>query len=254
MAQSRSAKLNLSSSLHTNLSKCDGFHSSGSLNSAAPVDNQNSLSSESIPLPTSSITNKQATASSSIYQMSQEIHERLLGVPNFENYLNNSQSHNDFFSSGIANDPVSLLWQCFRKGSSLCVLFNALKPAKPLIVNSEAHLTSINACKASVYHFLLACRNELGYGDDDLFSISQLYQDDTNGFIKVAKTVSLILDKLEERNLLLKRKKVLRYDQDIKKPKDNRAKVVAELLDTERKYVQDMETLQVKRIIKNYVF
>ncbi|KAG4303085.1 hypothetical protein PCANB_000719 [Pneumocystis canis] len=243
MTQSRPTKPNLSTDISDNFSKYDGLLPSGSLDSTSSANNHN-ISSESIPLPTNSITNKPAVASSSIYQMSRRMHERLLDVPNFEIYLNNAKSQNDIFPAGIVNDPVSLLWQCFRQGASLCALFNALKPEKPLAVNPKAHLTSMNACKASVYHFLLACRNELGYGDNDLFSISQLYQDDTNGFVKVAKTVSLILDKLEERNLLIKRKKVICNDQDLDKPKDNRAKVIAELLDTERKYVQDMETLQ----------
>jgi cell division control protein 24 len=36
---------------------------------------------------------------------------------------------------------------------------------------------------------------------------------------------------------------------DANGPKDTRDKVVLELLETERKYVQDMETLQVKPLI-----
>ncbi|KTW25719.1 hypothetical protein T552_03331 [Pneumocystis carinii B80] len=243
MTQSRSTKSNISTNASNNFSKYDDLHSSASASSIETINNRN-LSSKFVPLPSNSITNKPAIASSSIYQICREIHGRLLNVPNFEIYLNNAKSQNDLFPAGIVNDPVSLLWQCFRQGASLCALYNALRPSKPLAVNSDFYLTSMNACKASVYHFLLACRNELGYKDDDLFSISQLYQDDTNGFVKVTKTVSLILDKLEEKNLLIKRKKIIYNDQDIKKPKDNRAKVVAELLDTERKYVQDMETLQ----------
>ncbi|KAG5513318.1 hypothetical protein PMAC_001381 [Pneumocystis sp. 'macacae'] len=244
MAQILSAKSDISTNTSTSFSKYNELHPSGSLDSEISINNQNISSLESIPLPTNSITNKPAIASSSIYQICREIHERLLEVPNFEIYLNNARSQNDLFPTGITNDPVSLLWQCFRQGASLCALYNALKPEKPLTINPKAHLTSMNACKANVYHFLLACRNELGYKDNDLFSISQLYQDDTNGFVKVTKTVSLILDKLKERNLLIKRKKVICHDQDLNKPKDSRAKVVAELLDTERKYVQDMETLQ----------
>ncbi|KTW29133.1 uncharacterized protein T551_02407 [Pneumocystis jirovecii RU7] len=244
MTQSLSTKSSISTNTSTSFSKYDELRPSESLDSSVSVNNQNISSLESIPLPTNSITNKPAIASSSIYQMCREIHERLLEVPNFEIYLTNARSQSDLFPAGITNDPVSLLWQCFRQGASLCALYNALKPEKPLTVNPKAHLTSMNACKANVYHFLLACRNELGYKDSDLFSISQLYQDDTNGFVKVAKTVSLILDKLEEQNLLIKRKKVICHDQNLNKPKDNRAKVVAELLDTERKYVQDMETLQ----------
>ncbi|QSL66988.1 hypothetical protein MERGE_001375 [Pneumocystis wakefieldiae] len=223
MTQSRSIKSNISTNASNSFPKYDDLHSSESVNSVETINNRNS-SSKFVPLPANSITNKPAVASSSIYQICREIHGRLLNVPNFEIYLDNAKSQNDLFPAGIVNDPVSLLWQCFRQGASLCALFNALRPARPLTVNPDSYLTSMNACKASVYHFLLACRNELGYKDDDLFSISQLYQDDTNGFVKVTKTVSLILDQLEEKNLLLKRKKIIYNDQDIKKPKDNRAK------------------------------
>lgn len=61
----------------------------------------------------------------------------------------------------------------------------------------------------------------------------------------MTKTVSKILDHLKQRNLLLNRGS---SDQSSgtgdKKPLDNRARVVQELVDTERKYVQDLEALQ----------
>ena len=61
----------------------------------------------------------------------------------------------------------------------------------------------------------------------------------------MTKTVSRILDELQARNLLLKRSD-REGDQDTAtaKPMDNRARVVQELVDTERKYVQDLEALQ----------
>lgn len=61
----------------------------------------------------------------------------------------------------------------------------------------------------------------------------------------MTKTVSLVLDLLEERNLLLKRDESDAPDVDAALPKDNRARVVEELLETERKYVQYLEILQV---------
>lgn len=62
--------------------------------------------------------------------------------------------------------------------------------------------------------------------------------------MKVTKAVSRVLDELEARNLLLKRNDG-EGDQDIAaKPMDNRGRVVQELVDTERKYVQDLEALQ----------
>lgn len=63
--------------------------------------------------------------------------------------------------------------------------------------------------------------------------------------VQVTKTVSLVLDVLEQRDLLN-----IRHDDGAdavhpEAPKDNKAKVIAELLETERKYVQYLEILQV---------
>lgn len=64
---------------------------------------------------------------------------------------------------------------------------------------------------------------------------------------QVTKTVSKVLDILEERSLLLKRSEDVPESEDAEAPKDNKAKVIAELLETERKYVQYLEILQVSR-------
>lgn len=62
---------------------------------------------------------------------------------------------------------------------------------------------------------------------------------------KVTRTVSKILDVLKLRNLLLHRgPSDPNRSSSERKPLDNRARVVQELVDTERKYVQDLETLQ----------
>lgn len=62
---------------------------------------------------------------------------------------------------------------------------------------------------------------------------------------KVTRTVSRILDVLKKRNLLLQKgPSDPNRSSSERKPLDNRARVVQELVDTERKYVQDLETLQ----------
>ncbi|CAG8494941.1 12204_t:CDS:2, partial [Gigaspora rosea] len=60
----------------------------------------------------------------------------------------------------------------------------------------------------------------------------------------VINTVKLVTDKIEEKGLLNLSRKKEWGKSDPKKPTDNRARVVHELLETERKYVQDMEALQ----------
>ena len=57
--------------------------------------------------------------------------------------------------------------------------------------------------------------------------------------------MSKVLDLLQERQLLLVRDDKGAISEDSEAPKDNRAKVIAELVETERKYVQYLEILQV---------
>ncbi|KAF9325702.1 hypothetical protein BG006_010823 [Podila minutissima] len=181
----------------------------------------------------------------SLYQSCLNLLERLSGVPDFEQYLDpelllNTQAGSP---SGSPNDPVNQLWVLFRMGSPLATIFNGLRPKEPLkINNTDANLSNINACKASVFRFLVACRTELQLTEEDLFTISELYQDDTNGFVKVIKTISMVLDRMEDQGLL-KATRTKRLS-DPAKPTDNRAKVVNEILETERSFVQDLENLQ----------
>ncbi|KAG0288179.1 hypothetical protein BGZ98_004354, partial [Dissophora globulifera] len=58
----------------------------------------------------------------------------------------------------------------------------------------------------------------------------------------VIKTVSMVLDRMEDQGLL--RARLTKRNSDQAKPTDNRAKVVNEILETERSYVQDLENLQ----------
>lgn len=53
-----------------------------------------------------------------------------------------------------------------------------------------------------------------------------------------------ILDALQARDLLIKRDITAKELSKEKGPMSNRSKVIAELVDTERKYVQDLEVLQ----------
>jgi hypothetical protein len=82
-------------------------------------------------------------------------------------------------------DPLTKLTLLCRRGYPLCKLYNALNPNKPLSEDRVPKLTMTNSCKANVYHFIVACRDQLSFPEDDMFTISDLYQDDTNGFVKV---------------------------------------------------------------------
>ncbi|KAG1051761.1 hypothetical protein G6F43_006051 [Rhizopus delemar] len=167
----------------------------------------------------------------SLYHTCRSVLEKLSVVPNMEYYLNDDSP----------NDPLNKLWTICRRGVPLVALFNALEPNDPLTVDSSC--TQLNECKKNVYHFIVACRNELNFKEEDLFTLSDLYKDNTNGFVKVVNSIDIILQLLEEKGVITS-EGFKNNRNSFNEPKDTRDKVVLELLETERKYVQDLELLQ----------
>lgn len=141
------------------------------------------------PVATDSITNKQATQEASIYHTCRSVLNALSYVEGFEVFLEND-SIKVAENNSIANDPLTKLWNICRSGTSLCFLFNALKPDLPITVNPSA----TNKSKVYIYHFIIACRDQLHFPEDTLFTVTELYQNDTNGFVKV-KFVIIITTK-----------------------------------------------------------
>jgi hypothetical protein len=138
----------------------------------------------------SSSLSYRATSSSSLYQNCLSIRERLSRVSGFAEQF--------FGESSSATDPVGQVTYIFRLGSSLCYLFNLLGTSKQLEVNLECSRDNIKACKVSAAHFIMACRSEGVWkeGDDNEgFTVTMLYEQDTNGTVKVslAFLLSLVL-------------------------------------------------------------
>ncbi|KAI9316775.1 hypothetical protein BX666DRAFT_1946753 [Dichotomocladium elegans] len=203
------------------------------------------------PLPTASITNKPAALGASLYHICRSVLDKLTAVEGMNEYLDDAgQSPHPLSAQSpstsepttpTSSDPLSKLWSLCRRGAPLCTLFNALNPAKPLKVDPNLNLKQ-NACKASVYHFIVACRDQLHFSEDELFTITDLYQDDTNGFVKVVNTVEKLIHLLEKDGVIAIRSS--NRNSDPSAPKDTRDQVVLEILNSERKYVQDLEVLQ----------
>ncbi|KAI9271781.1 hypothetical protein BDA99DRAFT_602523 [Phascolomyces articulosus] len=235
-----------------------------------------------LPTATDSLTNKPSSQKASLYHTCRAVLNGLTAVPGFDYYLmmeptpmntstspttpsteqqlllsptttmmlgdpaatpitSTSTTMTSNSSNNSKNDPLSKLWFICRQGASLCLLFNTLKPESPIqLLNNEQQQMKPKAC---VYHFIIACRDQLGLDQEGLFTVSDLFQDDTNGFVKVVNTVKKILELLEN-NGIISIKKHHRCHSSTSNPKDTRSKVVIELLETERKYVQDLESLQ----------
>ncbi|RUS20845.1 Dbl homology domain-containing protein, partial [Jimgerdemannia flammicorona] len=197
--------------------------------------------------PTPSNLNKPPTSASSLYHTCRSVLDRLACVPGFEYYLETEfqlqNSNSSESTSSTPSDPLTKLWQICRQGLSLCLLFNTLRPDKLIKLDDISGPNNGQSAKKAVYRFIVACKEELRTSDDELFTITELNQNDTNGFVKVVKTVSTILDRLEEKGIITVRSS--NRNSDPNAPKNTRDKVVMELLETERKYVADMERLQV---------
>jgi cell division control protein 24 len=86
------------------------------------------------------------------------------------------------------SDPISVLWHAFRAGGLFLIGQLAAPSTTPpdldtLVQTPKGVYT--NACKKAVYQFIVICKQSLGFLEEDLFSISELYKDDTNCFVKV---------------------------------------------------------------------
>lgn len=167
-----------------------------------------------------SAANRSANAAGGLYQMCIALLKRLRRVPGFaERYLdtpttetstssnsNTPDNSNSDLSSPLSpitpsiptsstssllptdtSDPVSQICQAFRLGSSLCYIFNMTNPEKRLDVNPDASLTNnFKACQRAAAHFVMACSTQLGWNDEDMFRVGELYSQDTNGTVKVS--------------------------------------------------------------------
>ncbi|KAI8085178.1 uncharacterized protein BX664DRAFT_300963 [Halteromyces radiatus] len=198
-----------------------------------------------MPLPSPSI--KTPPSGSSLYHTCRLVLDKLAlveGITSSPSMIpvnttsDGTQTTNDF-----SNDPLSKLCCLCRRGTPLFTLFNALNTKQPLKMDPNPKLNQLNNCKANVYHFLVACRQQLLFPEEEVFTVSDLYVDDTNGFVKVVNTVQKILQLLEEKGIISSHCSS-RDSCPLASPKGIRDKVVLELLATERKYVQDLETLQ----------
>lgn len=171
----------------------------------------------------------------------------------------------------LATDPVFLAWRLLRQGAMACLLLNNFRSGILESFNnlkdplSETVFNDADA-RANIKIFLEACRNDLYMTDDQLFSEANLYTDDTNTlnkaitiiesfFTRIGKIQAVNYDKriaeLQETNSLFNlhtpQEQEQGQDTDATVPvqsRDLRLRVLDELLDTEQKYIADLDRLQ----------
>ncbi|KAJ2594883.1 Guanine nucleotide exchange factor for Cdc42p [Coemansia sp. RSA 1722] len=186
----------------------------------------------------------------SIYQKSINLLDKLACIDGFDVYIAAmfEDGAREISGSPYLN-PIQLLWDTFRQGTSLCVIYNALRPEEPLDTSLDESKNILRQRKDRVYRFVKACKEHHIVKDEDLFTITELFKDDTNSFVKVLKTIEIVVIAIQSRGLLdtsrLVEKPSARFaEAQLGPPQDNRERVVKEFVETERKYVQDLELLQ----------
>lgn len=128
---------------------------------------------------TNNVLNKRADKDTSLFQRCLNLQQRLRAIPGFERWMLEEEDKADDDA-----DPVTLLWRTFRRGYPLMDIYNALGPKVPLSVD-ENRIAEKNRSKTAAYKFIQACVGELKFPSEECFIISDLYGDDTTGFVKV---------------------------------------------------------------------
>ncbi|KAL2133977.1 hypothetical protein VTI74DRAFT_1280 [Chaetomium olivicolor] len=190
---------------------------------------------------TSNIINQRADASRSLYQICVSLKQRLAKVPGFEEYM---QQLEEMAADPDEGGPVESLWKLLRTGYPLLAIYNALQPETPLQVLEPPGASEAKRSKIAILRFVEACKSKLMLPTSEVFIITDLAGNDTTGFVKVTSVINHVLDIAEQRGLLLN---VQPYPEDDMMQAGSqmsyRDYVVRELVDTERKYVQDLENL-----------
>lgn len=108
-------------------------------------------------------------------------------MPGFDAHLNDSADEDE----GEDMDPVSSLWRCLRKGTPLLTIYNSLQPAEPLQVDEPVSASvsakNQNNPKKPAFKFVEACLRDLKLPPGECFTLSDLFGNDTTGFVKVGK-------------------------------------------------------------------
>ncbi|KAH9949641.1 hypothetical protein B0H21DRAFT_777232 [Amylocystis lapponica] len=211
------------------------------------------------PIANNTLLNKAASQSTSLYQQCSALRTRLVRVQDFPEWFTLSSPPE---SSRRSTDPVTQLWDCFALGVPLCYLFNLLPaPFAPIAIDTDPRsfdVTNERTKKRAIALFSMQVRQILGC---EQFTVTELWdRNSTDGFVKVVNNVILLVKRLPEdvfiestpssptlasaqqsTDSLTVDSPLLPTQKELEGPRLN---IIKELVETERKYVQDLEVMQ----------
>ncbi|KAH9486760.1 Rho guanine nucleotide exchange factor scd1 [Psilocybe cubensis] len=197
----------------------------------------------------SGILNKSASQSSSLYQKCSLLRGRLRRIRGF------AELFPDVVESP-SRDPVAYIWDLFSTGTPLCYIYDQLPADEGFKKinhyalskrNYETESETNRAKKHAIALFAMELRvsniTEKISGCE-MFTVTELWdRHSTDGLVKVVDTVTAIVDHLPPEV----------FDDDVASEDPSNAanvhdavqqNIIREMLETERKYVQNLEVLQ----------
>ncbi|KAA1471718.1 hypothetical protein DENSPDRAFT_880711 [Dentipellis sp. KUC8613] len=213
-----------------------------------------------IPVAHNTLLNKAASQSTSLYQQCSSLRSLLLRIRGFDQFFAISAPPD---SSRRSTDPVTQLWDCFALGTPLCYLYNLLPPpAKPIAIETDPSSVEIHSERTKKRAIALFAMQVKQLEQAEQFTVTDLWdRNSTDGLVKVITTVSHLVDRLPE-NVFIEAAPLSPPSLSNTESTDSltpatafppvpvnaqeaaRNNIVRELVETERKYVQDLEVMQ----------
>ncbi|KAG6337096.1 hypothetical protein ID866_2007 [Astraeus odoratus] len=211
------------------------------------------------PVANNNILNKAASQSTSLYQQCSSLRSRLMRIPSFSDFFVLSSPTGSLRQS---TDPVTQLWDCFSLGIPLCFLFNLLPPPNnPISIDTDAATFDVTNERAKKHAIALFAMRIKQVENCEQFTVTDLWErHSTDGLVKVVSTVTTIVDMLPSEifeppplspSLLTPHESIdslVNVVPNTAVPANAqeaaRTNIVREMVETERKYVQDLEVMQ----------
>ncbi|OAX44139.1 hypothetical protein K503DRAFT_545306 [Rhizopogon vinicolor AM-OR11-026] len=211
------------------------------------------------PVANNNILNKAASQSTSLYQQCSSLRSRLMRIPDFSNFFILSSQSGSLRQS---TDPVTQLWDCFSLGISLCFLYELLPGrTNPPTVKTDPAVFDVSNERAKKHAIAVFVMNIKNLDNCEQFTVTDLWErHSTDGLVKVVNTVTTIVDMLPSELfdpaplsplLMSTHDSIDSLIGDVPSTpvptnaqEAARNNIIRELVETERKYVQDLEIMQ----------
>ncbi|KAK2464314.1 hypothetical protein APHAL10511_003771 [Amanita phalloides] len=215
------------------------------------------------PVANNTLLNKAASQSTSLYQQCSQLRTRLLRIKGFHYYFSIASSSAD---SRQSTDPVTHVWDLFSLGISLCYIVDLLpadqgftKINNSMFDPEKYEANSDKTKKRAIALFAMQIKDKISavVPGCELFTVTDLWdRNSTDGLVKVVHTVTAIVNYLPEDAFeepppstpSLSSHESLDSILDSLPPANAqdsaRQNIVREIVETERKYVQDLEVMQ----------